>query len=274
MFFINNLNRKICSSNKRKQNFEAEQNHVFQIFSKYPHPGELEGCPHCIGNRVINPLNEEDLELYLNKAFNLLGGYEDFKYYLPYLLQLVYINRKGESFIFVEKVLKVKWLPEETEAIIHWFIAYLQFKYFGDFENQVQNLRTETQNWLNETPSSESFYFYLPFPDFLGCQDEIRSLLPVSTIEEFSILLDLWPQNELDLITFSLLLTTSSDGQYLYVASESKEIFPSNKVWLWFLDIEARLEEMFWKTSNSRLQQLLSDALQAIINIKKGYQYL
>lgn len=283
--------------NERKQAFEVANNHVFQIFSNYPRPGGLidSKCTH-----FIDPLNENDLSFFLASfvlgteadfyPFNeddlrndlrfelgsfLLGTEDDFKYYLPYLLQSVYIDqneksseyyidKNEESSEFIDKISRISFLPEEAEAITHWFIAYVQFIYIQRFEINVQNLRADAQKWLNED-TNNNFYLSQPFCEFSEEYKKIRWFLPARTQEDFSNLLDLWPQTDLDLIAFSLILTT----KFLSVVTDVDEIFPINKIRLWFLNIEKHLEEYFWKTSNPRLQQLLSDALQIMINMKK-----
>lgn len=258
----------ICSPlDDRRQNFEAAHLFIFQVFSKYPKPGELIGCRCCTGNHFINPFNKNDLCFYLLNSC-LLGTEDDFKYYLPFFLELLYINqdKEGESSIFISNISSIRLLPKEDEAIMNWFAAYLQFKYIEKFEINVQTLRAKAQDWLNNV-LDDDFYFEFPFSTFSAEYNEIKEFLSSATKEDFSNILDLWPQNELDLIAFSLII----NQLFLNVVMYANEIFPMKNIELWLSNIEKRLEEYFWETSNPKLQQLLSDSLQIMINVKKSF---
>jgi hypothetical protein len=64
-------------------------------FRKYPKPKKLEGCPHCVGKREGDPLclaGLDDITVgmvsrYAAKAISTWGTVDDYKYFLPRLLE-------------------------------------------------------------------------------------------------------------------------------------------------------------------------------------------
>jgi len=262
------------TESERQHNFESAHKNLTQIFSKYPFPGELQGCPCCTGNHLVDTSNADAFDSYLGNSINLLGDENDFKHYLPLLLNFVYLDQKSyRSFVLMERLNYIQdWTQEEAQAIDNWFIAYLQFKYINTIENHIKESRTEVQKWLASTKSTENFCSDLPFSIFLEQEylEEIKPFLHSSVIEDFSNLLDLWPQNELDFIALASRLTTF----YLSVVSDCKKIFQSDKLFAWLLNVEKCFEDYFWKTSDPQLQQLFSDALEIMKNAKNRFDFL
>ncbi|HEX4973343.1 MAG TPA: hypothetical protein VFV69_20050 [Steroidobacteraceae bacterium] len=69
---------------------------IYRVFSAYPHPRALDGCPCCTSRQVAQPLvtkplralDSQDLEQYAFKALTTWGTVEDYKYFLPRIIEL------------------------------------------------------------------------------------------------------------------------------------------------------------------------------------------
>jgi hypothetical protein len=69
---------------------------VYSAFSAYPHPRALDGCPCCTSRQMAQPLvtkplrvlDGQDLEQYAFKALTTWGTVEDYKYFLPRIIEL------------------------------------------------------------------------------------------------------------------------------------------------------------------------------------------
>ncbi len=70
---------------------------LYETFSVYPLKPTMEACPCCVSSiekgkihtKQLRTLNEEDLERYVFKAMSTWGSVEDFKHYLPRILELL-----------------------------------------------------------------------------------------------------------------------------------------------------------------------------------------
>ena len=78
---------------------EIEQ--IYAVFSRYPHPRRIEGCPCCTSANeaeklVSTPLRNLDpvhLNHYAAKALTTWGLLNDYKYFLPRILELTHEGR-------------------------------------------------------------------------------------------------------------------------------------------------------------------------------------
>jgi hypothetical protein len=69
---------------------------VYAAFCTYPHPRALQGCPCCTSGEAARPLvtkplralDSRDLEQYAFKALTTWGTVEDYKYFLPRIIEL------------------------------------------------------------------------------------------------------------------------------------------------------------------------------------------
>jgi hypothetical protein len=69
---------------------------LYRVFSRYPRPKQLEGCPCCTSptegegllRKALRALSASELAHYALQALTTWGTLEDFKYFLPRLLEL------------------------------------------------------------------------------------------------------------------------------------------------------------------------------------------
>lgn len=239
-----------------QRNFESAHEHLKQVFSKYPHPSDMEGCPCCVREYDLESLKQGDLTSYLRNAMTTWGGENDFKHYLPQLFSFVYLEKKSyETFILWSKLNYVQnWTQEEIKAIVAWFSAYSQYTYIGDLKKLIEQSRLKVEDWLEGRTQELSCEF--PFSIFLEEEFiEMSSSLSSGLLEKFAELLNIWPLNETDFVVYASCLTNYlifGDSEYWIF----KEIVPA-----WISKNIMMLEELFWKTEDPRLQQLFSDAV-------------
>src|SRR5476649_249605 len=88
------------SAEELQRNFESANEHLKQVFSKYPYPRDIVGCPCCVREDDRESLKHGNLEKYLWKAMTTWGGENDFKHYIPQLFSFVYLEQEyGETSI-------------------------------------------------------------------------------------------------------------------------------------------------------------------------------
>lgn len=102
---------------------------LYSVFSAYPHPRVLDGCPCCTSPQMAQPLvtkplralNGQDLEQYAFKALTTWGAVDDYKYFLPRIVEL---SMSGELLWDIEMTLGKlaygdfpSWSLREREAI-------------------------------------------------------------------------------------------------------------------------------------------------------------
>jgi hypothetical protein len=71
---------------------------LYQVFSRYGRPRELEGCPCCTEPEEAAPLlrtplrtiGAPELERYAFKALTTWGAIYDYKYFIPRILELTF----------------------------------------------------------------------------------------------------------------------------------------------------------------------------------------
>lgn len=244
------------SDQELQRNFEMAHEHLKQVFSKYPYPIDMEGCPCCVSEDKKKSLSHGDLNVYLPKAMTTWGDDDDFKHYIPQLFAFVYLEEKSdETFIFVSKLNYVQnWSQEETQAIFSWFSAYSQYKYVRDLKELIEGSRLNVQDWLQGCLQELT----CDFPFFVFFKDEFDEMIPFlypDLLKKFADLLDRWPRDEIDFVAYASCLT-----RYLIFSDSQYGIF-KEKVAMWIAKNENRIEELFWKTVDPRLQKLFSETL-------------
>jgi hypothetical protein len=243
------------STEELEHNFELANEHLKQVFSKYPRPRDVEGCPHCVSEYDRQSLKQGNLDKYLWKAMTTWGGEDDFKHYIPQMFSFVFLEEEhGDGSILLSKLNYVEnWIPEETQAIVAWFSAYFQYIYIGDLMRLIEQSRLKVKDWLEGRIQELSCRF--PFDIFLiGDFSEMAPFLDSGLLEKFAHLLDLWPLNEIDFVVYASCLT---EYQILFGYNN----FFNKRMPTWITRNERMLEELFWKTEDHRLQQLFSDAI-------------
>jgi len=110
-----------------------EIDRLYQVFSRYRRPSELEGCPCCTSPQKAKPLlhkslrdiSAPELEHYAFKALTTSGTLADYKYFIPRILEL---SEDGSLLCDIEVTLGKftygkfgDWPADERQAI-HDFI--------------------------------------------------------------------------------------------------------------------------------------------------------
>lgn len=115
---------------------------LYAVFSIYPLAQEVEGCPCCVSGedraalhvRPLRELTAKDLCRYAFKALTTWGSADDFKHFLPRLLELAADPYDLSYDIDVEvlfgKLSYAKWRNwprEEQQAVASYFSALWQW---------------------------------------------------------------------------------------------------------------------------------------------------
>lgn len=106
---------------------------LYETFSVYPFQSTMEGCPCCVSeadeeqihSKLLRALNEDDLGRYARKAMTTWGDTEDFKHYLPRILELMATTDFAvDTFVVLGKLEYGQWQtwPEEERKAITNFI--------------------------------------------------------------------------------------------------------------------------------------------------------
>jgi hypothetical protein len=109
---------------------------LYRIFSRYPLPAHMDGCPHCVSDRDhallyskdLRDLGPGELERYAFKAMSTWGGNDDFRHFLPRIFELIAAD--GGCWTVPEAVFGKlpygeweSWPSDERQAITSFFEA-------------------------------------------------------------------------------------------------------------------------------------------------------
>lgn len=94
---------------------ERAVQHLYQVFSKYKKPSDFPACQHCISDEEkalllkhdLRELEASELSSYAADLFFTVGGSDDFKYFLPRILQL----SVNEEFLWPDPEIVFRKLP-------------------------------------------------------------------------------------------------------------------------------------------------------------------
>ena len=104
---------------------------LYEAFEAYPLKGRIDCCPHCeldaaerrLHVRPLRELTWADLGIFSFKALTSFGDQDDFRHFLPRLLELYVLNHAGAPytlFMLCEKLNSAtwtRWPPDEGAAI-------------------------------------------------------------------------------------------------------------------------------------------------------------
>lgn len=125
---------------------------VYNAFQQYSIRGNLRGrsCPCCVSDDEVqqllqtplNMLSAEQLEEYLRKAVSTFGDVDDFKYFLPRILELMTVPNASliDDFLTFEKLNYTEWEmwnANESMAIEQYITSLFKSTLFtatGQFE--------------------------------------------------------------------------------------------------------------------------------------------
>lgn len=175
---------------------------LYSIFSKYEIDSKIVGCPCCVSDRdkekihskELRDLQEEDLSRYAFKALTTFGNVNDFKHFLPRILDLLVEDDLGVStFVIFGKLEYGNWKTwelEEQEVIkiflFEWWEYYLEKKTYFDKDlfygiyKLTKDIDQLLQLWKVDI-TENSFIIYVDFiqnyyQDFINKKDEFKDL--------------------------------------------------------------------------------------------------
>ncbi|MFS1523840.1 hypothetical protein ACL7TT_06950 [Microbulbifer sp. 2304DJ12-6] len=151
---------------------------AYDTFARYPRSADISGCPCCVleeDHKALNsaPLGEltsSDLERFVHKAMTTWGGDDDFKHFLPRILELIATDMPLAHYseVIAGKLVYAEWhrWPEpEQNAVAVFLNAWWQW---GRWEDAAQvetclvtlacagwNVSRQLSEWWNDdSPAS------------------------------------------------------------------------------------------------------------------------
>lgn len=166
---------------------EISIENLYQVFSKYPLPEKIEGCPCCVSDsdkstlhsKPLKKLTDEDLSRFAFKAMSTFGNLQDFKHFLPRIMELsVKDLLMVDEFIVLNKLDYGNWNSwpvSEQEAIITLIQNWWYFKInnqsgfdlflFIEIDKKITDLSLLLACW-ETNPESTGFKNLLDFIEF------------------------------------------------------------------------------------------------------------
>jgi hypothetical protein len=247
----------LLTDEQRSLNLEMASEHLKEVFAKYPMPTKMDCCPHCAPDEDdLKAIYQGNSYMYLIKAMSTWGDEKDFKYFLPKALPYALGIREFE--LIMSKISGVdKWSMDELLALRLWFYAYLQIECLDGFKCDVQSTREEAQSCLD----GKKYYQFIDAPIYNFYDDDRSSFMDffeVTPLAVFGNVLELWPQNDLDLLVFAF----CRKGSLLFGTLSSS--FGRDIVSNWLLRVKKAIEEQLMKTASTHVKKLFYDALERI----------
>lgn len=177
---------------------------LYSVFSKYEIRSFIEGCPCCVSDRdkekihskELRELEEEDLSRYAFKAMTTWGNVDDFKHFLPRILELCIDHDLGiQPFGIFGKLKYGKWeLWDNTEKeafkdfLFEWWKYFLENRNFFDDDlffgiyNVTGKIEKLLEYWKVDI-AQNSFMIYVDFIRYYY-QDFINENLKNKSFDE------------------------------------------------------------------------------------------
>lgn len=117
-------------------NDEALIEQLYRVFSRYPFPADMAGCPCCVSSehlqllrsKPLRKLGDQELSRYAFKAMTTWGTTSDFKYYLPRIMELYVSGRDSfDARLFMDKLSYGGWRTwpaDEREIIVAYMLNW------------------------------------------------------------------------------------------------------------------------------------------------------
>lgn len=129
---------------------------LYRTFAIYPFSSKMEGCPCCVSNedkakihtKQLKALSGEDLGRYTFKAMTTWGEVNDFKHYLPRIMELLTRNDMPvDTFVILGKLSYAKWetWPEREQDVVRCFLLAWWENAIKHAENSDIDLLIEIQ---------------------------------------------------------------------------------------------------------------------------------
>jgi hypothetical protein len=162
---------------------DALTEQLYRIFSRYPFPGGMQGCPCCVSDehlqllrsKPLRQLGDNELSRFAFKAMTTWGTTEDFKYYLPRIMELYVSGRSHfDADLLMDKLNYGgwrKWPADEQEAIgaylLNWWNGFANtFSFSLTTMNRLYGLFGDTDLLLQPLSldiHSENFRNFIDF---------------------------------------------------------------------------------------------------------------
>ncbi len=156
---------------------------LYRVFSRYPFPADMQGCPCCVSDehllllrsKPLRKLGDHELSRYAFKAMTTWGTTKDFKYYLPRLFEFYVSGRDNfDARLLMDKLSYGGWRNwplQEQEAIVAYVLNWWQgfantFLFSLDTINRLYGLLDNTEVLLNVFSvdlHSENFRNFIDF---------------------------------------------------------------------------------------------------------------
>ena len=191
------------SIKKMTRAFKIEIENLYKAFAKYPFKSSITGCSCCVSekdketllSKRFKKLEDKELSRYAFKAMTTWGDVEDFKHYLPRILELTSLKKLHiDTFIILDKLNYGKWRTWKQSEIVavekflkSWWKYEVNTKGYFDLE-----LLFGIKNLIKDLPSLlEDWNLDLHSPGFKNYVDLIENhyyklMLKDSTFENLS----------------------------------------------------------------------------------------
>jgi hypothetical protein len=153
-----------------RTNVEGAIANLYDTFAHYPLRPVVSGCPCCttlsnnvlLHSKALDKLTAKDLSKYSFKALTTWGDENDFRYFLPRLLELITFDTNDEL-AYPEIVLgKLRyagyqaWDAQEQQAVHMFLFAFWQYKLNElPCEQNLYSSTAECENWLCAVAQAE-----------------------------------------------------------------------------------------------------------------------
>jgi hypothetical protein len=136
------------------QDLRAAIENLYVAFSRYPpRMVPVEGCPHCVSkveevllaSKPLRQLTAKDFGRYEYKAMTTWGSENDFKHFLPRLLELV-VRKEIDQDLIPNKLNYAQWRnwPQDEQNAIETYLLCIWKQIL-----QSPDESYEVANWLN-----------------------------------------------------------------------------------------------------------------------------
>ena len=109
---------------------------LYGVFSRYPRPAHLEGCPCCtdtetsrlLTSRPLHTLTASELSHYAFKSLSTWGTLNDFRYFLPRIFELTALGQLDcDTEVILGKLGYADWTdwPADEQKSVWEFVASL-----------------------------------------------------------------------------------------------------------------------------------------------------
>lgn len=241
-----------------REQFQQASARLYTVFARYPARRTMKACSCCVSREAIvaltmvplRSLSAMDLERYCFKAMTTWGESEDFRYFLPRLLELCVVE-PGSYAVNVDTICRklayahwIEWPDEERQAILDYLLVFWQL--------------------LLE---SEPYHFKCLVGEYLKALSQI--------LEDLSPFLRLWRQNEAAaaLCALANFINESEDingmSHWLSLLPGSSQ---AQQIIAWLLELETRqwLENGFFRSQESTFADELAKASDTLFFLKEA----